>query len=121
MRVCAMLDCPRACGCTGGLSVTMSVGDCVGPLRARVCVRACAWVVRIIECLRWCIARRVEPVLSRELHHTINIYCYCYLTVSYMSSAAIVKRWCFSTTAKPRSLKLCTITTFLELYISQVT
>ena len=37
-----------------------------------------------------------------------------------MSSAAVVKRWCFSVTAKPRSLKLCMmITTFLELYISQ--
>ena len=95
--------------------------QCQLVIMCRTFARAHAWVVRIIECLRRCIARRAEPVLSRELHHTVNIYCY-YLTVSYMSSAAVVKRWCFSVTAKPRSLKLCMIiTTFLELYINQVT
>ena len=38
-------------------------------MSASVCVFVCDMAVRLIECLRGCIVRRVEPVLFRELCH----------------------------------------------------
>lgn len=84
-----------------------------------MCVTLCLCVllVRVIECLKGCSVRRIEPVLFEEIHHTRNRYyyfyyycCYCcYITLAQQRNRfqpAHVTGWHHPRTAKNK-LRYC--------------